>query len=181
MTSSLSDFDIPLTEVESTLLEWVEEALDIRFGEYKDPEGKIELPPPESGIQDVLLVLLRVRKRLDRLEGLQARATRAKGRTYRASMLAKDQAQDSWDQKIVDLKSSGVRRGNEYEGPRERYAEASLYTISDQRNARKLERLAQVANEACDVIKSCQRGMDGIRQDLLTIQRSYQFQSSLEH
>jgi hypothetical protein len=178
--SSLDALEPPLSELEHHLAGWTAEAVELRFGAAGDPLGAVGLPPTESGPQQVLESLLRVRSRLDRVEALAVRATRARGRLQRASQAAKAQAGEAWDREIARVRSSPVRRGDEFTGPRERYAEANLATLVEQRTERQSSLLLVSADTAVDAIRQCQRGLDSLRQDHIAVMRSYQFESHLE-
>jgi hypothetical protein len=175
----LDDFDLPLSRLEEELAEWAAEALRLRFAEVAGSPA-VELPPVESGASEVMQRLLAVRQRLDRVEELLARATRARGRSSRAAQVAKAQADDAWDVSSQRGRAAPVRRGGEFEGPRERYADNNLATLDQRRATREAERLADSASECLDVVRLCHRGLDGIRQDLLTMLRAFQFESHLE-
>lgn len=168
MTAALNALDVPLSELELQVSGWVAEALQIRF------EGTPSLPVDATVASEIMQVLLDVRQRLDRLEGLLGVARRAKGRAHRASRTGRWEADTSWDQAVVAI----PRR--EYEGPRERYAEASLASLVQQRTARAGENLSSVADEAYDVIKMAHDGMSSLRYDLVAMLRGFGFESSLE-
>lgn len=166
--------------LEAQLKEMIEEALELRYGTAGDPDGTLDLPPSSSSQQDVLETLLRVRARADRLEEIYARLIRTRADGNRRFTLAKATAQEAWNDHLGQQRRASARRGGEFEGPRERYAEADLATLSQQREQRAAERLVSHIEEALDVVKLAHRSLDGFRQDVLAILRSYAFESHLE-
>jgi hypothetical protein len=176
---NLDVYDVPLSDLEATLVGWAAEALDLRFGVVAGRAAP-DLPPPQSGPSDVLEQLRAVRARLDGVERLLGSATRARGRAQRAATEAKALAEHAWDETANRARSGGARRGGEYEGARERYADWNLATIPQQRAARAAERLAGVATESLDVVRLTHRGLEGLRNDLHLMLRAMNVESALE-
>jgi hypothetical protein len=167
---ALSTYDIPFEGVEKTILEWVEEAMELRHGEAGDPLGRIELPAYVDGRDGVLVVLRRVRVRLDRLEELQAKSRQALGRVDRVRASAEfeaEMAQDAALKKQAD-------RGRDYTSSLQLKSEASLDSIDQKRTAHQSKRVQSIASEAYDVIKGCYWGMDKIRTELLEMLKVHQ-------
>jgi hypothetical protein len=162
------------------LTKMVEEALELRHGSAGDSAGAISMPPPEAGVRDVLAVLLRVRSRLDRLEGVLQRAVRLRALVHRMSATTRMVADEAWDRASVNSRAPSVRRGEEFTGPRERYADNNLATLQEARAAKAGERMAAQADAAVEVIRLAHRGLDGVRQDLIAWLRTLQFESHLE-
>lgn len=164
---SLDGLDLPLSQLEQQVVAWAAEALDLRF-------GASPLPPSGSGphvLQDSLVVL---RQRLDRCEGLMAAVIQARGRSRRASTEGKNLAEDAWGHAIHGMPK------REYEGPRERYAEASLLSFEQQRESRQAARLLDVVQESYDVVKLSMDGLSSLRYDHVAALRAFSFESSLE-
>lgn len=158
----------PITELEGQLAAWVTEALELRFG------GGVELPPSESTPAAVHASLLSVRSRLDRIDGIYIRVLRARGRCRRAAKTGRYLADDAWDVSVT-----GQRR-QDYQGPRERYAEASLSSFEQQRAARASETLLSHADDAYEAVRVAREGLNNLRADHVAVLRSVQFESSLE-
>lgn len=175
--AELSTYDIPFTDLESQLMEWVKEALDIRHGEYNDPEGKLSLPLPSLGTGAILNSLLRVRSRLDRVDELVAKVTQAQYRIARAEASAKFDAEEAWDRAAQRNRAANV---GQFTTGKERAADASLDSFEQKRTAHQASRLVSVATEALAVIKHAYWGLNALREDHNTLLRTLQFESSLE-
>lgn len=165
---TLDDFDLPLTTLEQHFAAWVAEVLELRFG------SELQLPVSGSTPSSVQDSLVQVRQRLDRVEGILSQVLRARGRCKRAAKVARSVADDRWDASVVTV------RKVEYQGPRERYAEASLASFEQLRDARAAEHLADVADEAYDVVRLAQAGLSALRYDHVAVLRGFAFESSLE-
>lgn len=160
----LEAHDLPLKGLEASVIEWVEEALELRHGEAGDPLGKLELPPFESGRESVLATLRRTRVRLDRVEELQAKSRQAKGRISRLRSNAEFEASMKYDEAMQKRANT---RMIDYVTADEKRADASLDTLAEKRALHQAKRLENVADEAYDIIKSCYWGLDKIRTELL--------------
>ena len=68
-----------MTDVTEKLFEMLEEAVELRFGAAHDPEGKLVLPPYETGPGPFVQVLVRARARADRIEELWLKAKQVRG------------------------------------------------------------------------------------------------------
>lgn len=171
---AIDQLDLPLTQLEEQILGWVKEALELRFaqdGEYLSTE---------HGADPVLSGLLNVRGRLDRIEELLTKVTRARGRAQRARMVAQAVADDAWDtQSQVELQAA-QRRPDQFVAPRERYANSNLETLHQKRDLRAAERLAHSTEEAYEVIRTVHRGLDSIRNDHLAVIRALSWESHME-
>lgn len=167
-----------MTEVATALEQWLVEAYELRFAELDGFAP--ELPSPEFGVQAVLDSLLRVRKRLDRVDGLLFRAARVKTAAQAALASAQAQVDDAWDTSAVRVRNSPQRSREDFTGPRERYAESNLAVLDLRREARAAEATAAAAKDAYDGINKVLWGLDALRQDHLAVLRAMQFESSLE-
>lgn len=162
---------MPEVSVTETFLEGsVREAADLR--RHKS------LPGPGADPQEVLESLLEVRRRYDRVEEIYLTVLQVRGKIARAKQARQAEAEDAWNEALKRARASPTRE--DYEGPRERYAEADLATIDFKVKARQAEALASIADGALECIKTVLRGLDGTRQDHLTWLRSLSFQSHLE-
>lgn len=159
-------------KITNYLTKVVSEVISLRYG--------ASLPPTFSGAQQVLDSLVDVRRRLDRVEELLVYTIQIKGRAHSENELKKSQADQHWAEALRQGKRSPVMRGNEYEGPRERYAEADLATLNERREARQSQDLEDFANSCLDVIRTAHRGLDGLRQDHLAVLRAAQMENALE-
>lgn len=169
---NLDQFDLPLVGVEKQLKAVVDEALALRF--------TFEASLDHSSPQTLIDSLLACRARLDRLEELLTIATRAKGRATRAAQEARRVADEAWDTHSVSARSGPVTRRHDYVGAKENYADNNVATISEQRNARIAERLADYTQECYQVIRTVYHGLDNFRADHLAIIRAMSFESHLE-
>jgi hypothetical protein len=159
-------------EVEQKLAELLTEALSLRAAS--------SIPYSDASPQVVLNSLLDNRQRVDRLEGIYLQVVQIRARLSRRTASTRAEADDAWAQSVVSMKSQGARSRDQYEGPRERYAEADLATLDLKRKVRKAEELLDIAVEADDVIKTALRGLNEVIQDHRIWLRSLQFQTYLE-
>lgn len=161
-----------MEEIEKRIAELLSEALSLR--------SDSSMPYSEASPQVVLNSLLDNRQRVDRLEGIYLQVIQIRARLSRRTSAVKAEAEDAWAEALSSMKSQGARNRDQYEGPRERYAEADLATLDLKRKARKAEELLNIAIEADDVIKTALRGLNEVIQDHRIWLRSLQFQTYLE-
>lgn len=154
---------------------WLTEALKLRgelgLASYDDLEAPFQITEQ----------LANVRGRLDRIEELLINAIRAKAQITRAHRSVKDELQLAWDTHVSD--QSPTRRRvltQEYVTGKEKFAEANLATLEQQRAERKILELLSFAEETLEVIRVIHRGLNDIRQDLLSQVRAIQVESQLE-
>lgn len=150
----------------------VSEVLSVRF--------QVTLPSSESTPQAVLDSLLDARMKTDRVEGLYHEMVQLRAKTARVTAAIRAETDDRWSQALMDMKSAPSRQRDQYEGPRERYAEADLAVLELKRRLRKSEELLGMADEAVDITKTAFRGLNEIIQDHRTWLRALQFQTYLE-
>jgi hypothetical protein len=137
--------------------------------------------PSESAIpQTVLDSLIAARAKADRIEALSIDVLRLRYHGLRVMASAKASADDAWAEGISELNKQGVRNHDQYEGPRERYAEVDLATMEFRRTLRKAEKFLSLVDEASDVIKIALRGVNETIQDHRTWLRTIQVQSYIE-
>lgn len=164
---------MPENEVLSEVLNnIISEARSLRFSG--------SLPPLESSPSEVLSCLQEARQKLDRVDELLMKVTRIKARSQRAKSVADALSEEAWDMSNQKQRSSGVQRGGDFLGPRERYADANLATLNERRAAREASDLVSLASEAYDCVWIVHRGLDGLRQDILSMLRTLSFESTLE-
>ncbi len=156
-------------------MSWVSEALELRHGEAGDKEGRLRDADPEDP-DDMMKLLRRVRARADRVDGLLATATRARGRARRAKTEAEFVAANELDKATTNRAS----RRQEFSSGREREAEAKLDTFEERRLAHQATRLVDITTEAYDVINQIHWQFDAMRKDLRASLHALQFEASLE-
>lgn len=158
--------------IEQKLSSLADEALELR--------SQSSMPGSEATPQEVLNSLLDQRWRADRMEAILTEVIRLRGRVGRATAQCKAAADDVWTQALVDARKSSAKRGDQFEGPRERYADADLVALSQRRELRKAENLLSLADEVSEIMKTASRGLSDIIQDHRTWLKALQFQSYLE-
>lgn len=174
--SELADYDLPFSGIESRLVGWVSEALELRHGAAEDPQGKLTPVDPSEGPPAITESLLRVRARSDRVDELLSRITLERGRAKRA----KEGAQFAADTALMEATQVRASRRAEFSSGREREAEAKLDSLEQRRMAHQADRLVSVANDAYEVINQVHWQLDAIRKDLRATLHALQFESSLE-
>lgn len=164
-------------KIERELLEWADEALELRHGEAGDPFGKVGLPAWELGVDGATNMLRRIRVRLDRVEELQSKARQARGRVMRLRENADFDAQIAYDEA---MQRQGATRSREYVTGLEKNADASLASLEQKRAAHQLKRLESLAVEVFDVVTHCYWGLEKLREDVLQLMRLTQFVTAEE-
>lgn len=164
----LSVYDIPLNDMEKSMVAWATEAIELRFGDAGDPEGRVRLPDWEAGQPVMIASLARVRIRLDRTEELQTKAMRARGRLTRIQSDAAFEAQRAYDEAAVHRSAF---RSQEYTSAKERNAEAALDSFEQKRAAHQAEKLVAMSQQVEEQIKHCYWGLVKLREDHLTLLR----------
>ncbi len=159
-------------EIEGFLRDYVTETVALRF------EGT--LPPAGAGPDEIIDGLIATRQRLDRVEELMVQTLRIRAAAKRGSTAATATMDDQWDQAVRAIGTSSVVRGTEFQGPRERYAEANLDTFEARREARRAAQLHSMADEAYEAIRAMHWGLNGLRQDHETMLRAMQLTTRLE-
>lgn len=178
-TDSIEKFDIPLNQMESKMMSWVEEAMELRYGEAGDEEG-ILTPLREDASYDIVLhELYRVRKRSDRVEFLLSRVTQAKGRAGRILAQAKFEADNRKAQAMRD--NASRRSAVSFTSAQERDSEASLDSFEQLREAHIAGRLTDIAKECHEIISKMYWQLSDIRKDLRATLHTLEFASTLEH
>lgn len=150
----------------------VRQGLDLRFG--------VGLPGAAAAPPEVLAVLLEVRGRLDRLESLLLESLRLRDGARQARTAAEAEAGEAWDQQAAAGSPALLSKAGDYTGPRERYAQYNIATLDQQRQSQRAARVAAAAEGAYEQLRVLHRGLDGLRQDLVTALRAVQFESSIE-
>lgn len=177
MSVDLSIYDIPLSDMEKTMVGWATEAIELRFGEAGDDLGRVRLPDWEAGPTAMISSLGRVRVRLDRVEELQTKAMRARGRITRIQSDAAFEAQRAYDEAAVHRSAF---RSQEYTSAKERNAEAALDSFEQKRAAHQAEKLVALSMQVEEQIKHCYWGLVRLREDHLTLLRRVETMTSEE-
>lgn len=171
-------YDIPFGKIESLVMSWVTEALDLRHGDAGDPQGALRAVGMEEGLHGVLDELVRVRSRSDRVDGLLAKVTQARGRARRAKEHAEFIANQAYDSAQVD--NQARRLPNSFMTKEEKNADAALASLEERRASHQAERLVSITAEAYDVINQIHWQLNAIRTDLRALVHAIQFENSLE-
>lgn len=170
--------DIPFSEMESKIVAWVDEALELRHGAAGDPEGPLRnVLSSNDDVAIMLTNLARVRQRADRVDFLLANVTRARGRAKRAE----DQSKFSAEIAYAEAARTNAARRVEFSSARERHADASLDSLEQRRVAHHASRLVSVTEEAYEVVRQVHWQLDALSKELRATIHGIQFLASLEH
>lgn len=175
---NVSAYDVPFGKLESKVTAWVKEALDLRHGDAGDPNGPLRPVGMDEGLHVVMDELVRVRSRSDRVDGLLAKVTQAKGRARRAQEGAAFAASQRYDE--AQQQNSARRMPGSFTSREERNADAALAALEERRTAHQAERLVSVTAEAYDIINQIHWQLNAIRTDLRAQIHAIQFENSLE-
>ncbi len=173
--------EIEYNDLETAILGWVEESLELRHGAAGDPEGNLRgwEYDPAQGAGGVSRQLARVTQRVDRVDELLAKATRARARARRARDEAAFVAEIAYDE--ATARNKQIRRAFEsFDSRDDRKADATLASLNEKRAAHEANRLVSVAEEAFDVIMQIHWQLDAMRKDLRATIHALQFESSLD-
>lgn len=171
--SNIDAYDVPLSGMEQKLLEWTQEAVDLRYGNAEDPRGKLSTGTDETSAEAVAY-MRRVRARADRVGELLQAAKRARGRAKRAL----DAIAFAAENEIAEgIKKQGRA---EFQSSREREVTAKLEAFETRRTEHQARRLLGVADETVDVINQMNWSLDGLSRDIRATLHALQFESSLE-
>jgi hypothetical protein len=160
-----------VTDIRALLDGHVVEAVELRFSG--------DIPGPQSAPKQILDALYEVRRRLDRVEFLLSQAIRVRGKLRESNDAATAEVDDAWDSSIHTTRSAAVVR-DDYTSAKERYAEANLATLDLRRTQRAAAAVLAHADTSVDLLRLSLRGLGDLRQELLTVLRTLQFESHLE-
>jgi len=152
------------------------EALEIRFGVYGD-SAPATLPEAGTAPQEVLESLVRVRRRLDRVEEILAEVLAISGKLSRLSAAIEASASEKWDEALVS--DPRINSGG-FVAPKEKYAQANLTTLTERRKAVLASDYASKGSEAVDIVRLAHRGLDALRYDHVVMIRATTVMTSLE-
>lgn len=157
-------------ELPEVLDEFADECVQLRMG--------AALPEVDSATGDVFAALLDVRRRMDRVEELLSTVLKLRAMAARKHTALRISADDAWDDAAVRQRQQTVR--DEYSSAKERTAATNLAVL----DMRRLERTSRVDLELCDgVVEQIRlrfRGLADLRQDLHSIIKLRQFESTLD-
>ncbi len=158
------------TEKISSLMD---EVLELRTQILVSPSSETTPVQLIDGLKDV-------RRRLDRTEDILVSLLRYKAIAHTLkSGLAADQ-EDAWDAAVTS--SSKSRQINsDFSSAKERYADANLATLESLRKLRKAERFYDSCDSAVEQCRIMYRGLERVRQDIMTVMKSQQFIQNLEY
>lgn len=139
---------------------------------------EITLAGAHAAGDELLECLLDVRTRLDRLEELLGNALRLRGEVHRRHTAVRVQVDDAWDEAAVRQRASTVR--DEYSSAKERTAATNLEVLDLRRAERAADADARACDEAVEQIRLRYRGLSELRQDIHTIVKARQFESTLD-
>ncbi len=163
---------MPQTADGFSLSDVIDEVLTLR--------AQVSMPSESAIPQAVLDSLISARAKADRIEALSINLLRVRYVVSRQLASARAVLDDAWAQAVVDINKQVSRNHDQYEGPRERYAEADLATLQLKRSVRKSEEAMALVDETSDVIKIALRGVNETIQDHRTWLRTIQVQSYIE-
>lgn len=176
MIPEMERYDTPLSGVEQRMTGWVDEALELRHGTAEDPDGALEGILYVESPGDLIHALVRVRSRSDRVDGLLANVTRARGRLRRLQSNAKFEA----DRAYSEHAARGMANRADYSSAKERDSDAKLGSFEQQRVAHHAAQAVALADECYEVIRDISWQLNSMRTELRAVLNALQFESSLE-
>lgn len=157
------------------LYDWLKEAAEVRWG--ADDEGSMLVVPHYSeGPQAFATELLSARRRQDRIEELLRDAKRVQAHLKRRQSEKDDEFNDKMDRALAE----GSITAREFSTGMERRADASLKSFEEKRAARQSQRALAVAEEVVTALSDIHWGLNGWRNDMRDILRSFVLESNLE-
>lgn len=156
---------------------YTDEALELRYAAAGDAAGPPRLPEVGTPLEDVLGSLVRVRRRIDRVEEILGLAVAARGRIRRLYETVDSQASNAWDEAVTT--DPRINSGS-FVAPKEKYAQANLATMSLRRQVLEAKDALSRADDAVEVIRQAHRGLDSLRYDHVVMIRAATVLNSLE-
>lgn len=172
----LAAHDIAFTELETTVIGWVREALELRHGAAEDPLGALGVMPMDD-YHRLLEYLVRAQQRAARVDHLLANCTQARGRARRAQEQAKFTAEVAFNEAT---QQNAARRTIEFTTREERHADAALDSLEERRVAHHAARLVSVTDEAYEVVRQVHWQLENLRKDARAALNALQLDSRLE-
>lgn len=157
----------PASVIRETGKQWLTEVTELR---------RVKVPDASASLSDVHETLVEVRGNLDRVEEIYAQAMALRSATRaRAGELA-----DSAEEKLDRAVSDRAARARDFEGTRERLAQASIDALEERRAARSAQRLDATAESFEKRIRLHYYGLVGLREELTYRLRHVSWESSLD-
>lgn len=151
--------------------EAITEALELRF---------VELTVgPHSAPGQVMEEEWTVRARLERVDELLLQTYRLKESLKRGSAAAKADYDDAWDTELHRINNSITGRMGDTMSIKDRTAQVNLKLITQKRAQRSADEILSFANEAYYLIKEVHEGLQSTKQDLQSVIRVFQIESSV--
>lgn len=163
----MADEYIDLPGIPVVVRGWITEGVALRAG--------AQLPDaPTPGPAELREALVDCRGRLDRVDELLVFSTRLKAAASRHAVSSRAAHEDKWDQAAARVPAI------EYQSSRDRAAQLNLLIVATTRAARQADEQLSLATEAYEVLRTLQRGLDGLRMDLHRMLTAITFESGLE-
>lgn len=142
------------------------------------PLRDVRRPPAEAPAHEVYCVLVDVRARLDLAETLLTEASRFRIGSRSKAAQRKGEADDAYTDVMAKLAQQAVRR--QYEGVEDRRAQANLQTLGVRRRARTAQRVADIADDCYERVRTLYFSLRDLRQELLESLRYLEWETSME-
>jgi hypothetical protein len=147
--------------------EWLAEVAELRAVDVPD----VSAQPP-----DLRKVLVIARGNLDRLEEIYAQAMALSSAAKTRARELTEKADDALDTAIA----ARGKRARDFEGARERLADASLTVLGPRQAARSAQKVADMAAGVEKRIRLHYYGLSGARDDLINRLRGVAWESNLD-
>lgn len=142
------------------------------------PLRDIQRPAAEASANEVYVVLVDVRARLDLAETVLLEVTRFRSGSRSKAAQRKGEADDAYTEAMAKLAQQAVRR--QYEGVEDRRAQANLQTLEVRRRARTAQRVADIADDCYERVRTLYFSLRDLRQELLDSLRYLEWETSME-
>jgi len=159
--------------------EQIIEQMESLMAEAVELRHKVDLPKLTDQPSEIVERLQQARQAQDRLEEILRVAGRIKALTQRQKSAFEAVADDAWATSLSHIRQVPTFR-SDYVGPREKYAEADLSTMTQRRDLRQAEDLLSHVTEAYDFIRTAYFGLNGVRDDIKDVLRIAASESRME-
>lgn len=176
MIHELSQYDVPFDKVETTVMEWANEAIDLAHHEAGDPDGRLEPLPPGSSVYEMQTLLYRIQVRASRVSELQMKSAQLKARAVKAKKGAAFAATRAFDEA---MRNNQNRRVDVWTSKDERVSDASLDSFEQKRLAFQAEKLVDTTELAHSLVNNAHWFLEGLRRDVRASIQALQFVASL--
>lgn len=164
MTTSPSD-------VAAAAKELLDEALELYHDSPTLEEGSI------PGPSEIIFALQRVRRYLDRVEGINATCIRYRSALEQAHITNQGALDQRWDIAVLETAKDLEKRDL---APRERYAHYNFDAVLERNALRQTEKALSQVRAVCDVLYMVLRSLEGQRNDLHAMSRMINLDSRME-